>query len=915
MERKDSDGGFDHTQTKENNALLSTKLTSPRLHPLFVPRQNLLTRLDSGLDQKLALISSPAGFGKTTLVSEWIAYRQTQGNPPPIAWVSLDPGDNDPARFWRYVLTASKLFDKDLSNSALALLNTSLQSPFQALLTMFINGMAELSTKGILVLEDYHVITSAQVHETLTFFLDHLSPSLHLITITRSDPPLPLARLRTRNELNELRKEDLRFSLEETRIFVEQALPYRLSPEMVARLANRTEGWVAGLRLVTLALQRLKEPEEIDKFLDSFTGSHRPVMDYFIGDVFNTLPESLQQFILQTSVLSRLTGSLCDAITGREDSALILEQLERDNLFLVSLDVSQQWYRFHALFAEAVQHVARQRIGKARLHELSHEASVWYDEHGMLSEAIEAAISVQEWWRAADLIERVIAPRLVQNEYHTLRRWIERLPEEVLRDHPTVCITYASAILFTTDRQMPIPDELIQRPIQVAEEHWRAVDNKPKLGDIMAFRAMVAWRQRDFPGAFSAARQSLQLLPEEAQWRSSSLIFVGLEEMYSGKLNEARQRFMEAHNQSEVARNIYATSISMLNLSEVYARQGALRQAAQLYRQALKDTEQAPMNREDMLIRRGYALVGLSALALEWNDLEMAEQYGTQGIVVAHQIPDESILVNCTILLARLQFIRGEIEKALDLLLGLVAQTNSPLLIREIQAYHAKLAFRAGDRINAQRWYDSLPQTSGYITRIQQELEMLIKARLLIAQGEAPAVLRLLGEWLLEAQDQGRMRSVLEIKIIMSIAFADHDDLTRARQTLIEALILAQPEGYQRIFLDEGEKFAKLLQATLSHVDETLNIYCRALLHTFAQEQVRRAALLKNNPELIVEPLSDQEQRVLRLLSAGHSNPDIASELVISVNTVKTHVKNIYSKLGVNSREQARQTARHLKTH
>jgi len=435
MEKKDPQGKSKYLDRIETHELLSTKLTPPRLHPLLVLRRALLTRLEAGMEQKLTLVSAPAGFGKTTLVSEWIAWRG-KGR---VAWVSLDPSDNDPVRFWRYLITACKVFDAGVSAAALEYLK-SLQPPFQALLTAFINGMSRLPSKAILVLEDYHVISAPQVHEMLTFCLDHLSPTLHLVLLTRSDPPLPLGRLRARNELNELRAEDLRFSQEETREFLDQALPFTLAPEMQARLANRTEGWVAGLRLVALALHRQGEADQINRFLDTFAGSHRPVMDYFIGDVFNAQPEPLQQFMLQTSVLGRLTGSLCDAITGRTDSALLLEQMERDNLFLVSLDAAQQWYRFHPLFAEALQRAAQTRIGEARLRQLSQQASLWYEAHAMPAEAVEAALLAQDWPRAAALIERIIAPQLVQNEYYTLRRWIRCLPEEALQALPAVCI-------------------------------------------------------------------------------------------------------------------------------------------------------------------------------------------------------------------------------------------------------------------------------------------------------------------------------------------------------------------------------------------------------------------------------------------------------------------------------------------
>lgn len=913
MVKKEPETALLQIQKEANPELLTTKLAPPRLHSRSVPRPGLLARLDAGIERKLTLISTPAGFGKSTLVSEWIAYRRNQPEKLPIAWVSLDAWDNDLVRFWRYVLTASKIFHPAVSNSALDLLDSSPPPSIQAILTLFINELVKLPSKAVLVLEDYHAITAPQVHESITFFIDHLPPTLHLILIARSDPPLTLARLRAGNELYELRADDLRFSLEEVQAFLDQALPFTLQHSLVVHLAQRTEGWGAGLRLVSLALQRQGDERKIEQFLDTFTGSHRPLMEYFLEDAFRSQAEPIQLFLLQTSVLSRLNGSLCDAVMERDDSAQILEKLERDNLFLVVLDASQKWYRFHPLFAEAMQHLAQQRLGEIRLCELSRVASIWYEAHGMLAEAVEAALSAREYSRAADLIGRVIAPRLVQNEYHTLRRWIAQIPEEVLRAYPAICMMNAAALLFTSDRRDPLPFELIQHSLRMAEEQWKTVEDKPKLGSVLAFRAILAWRQGDYPRSFVEARLALQLLPEEeVQWRGSSLIFAGFEEMFAGKLNAARSTFTQAKITSEAARNFYATINSTLSLGEVYAHQGALRQAVQLFQQVLADLENSPMDREDSLIRQARAVFGLGSIYLEWNDLEIAGQYASRGLEIADQVIDESVRVNITILMARLRAVREEIAQAQLSLIELAAQTINPLLLRMIQAQQAWLALRAGDLITVQRWRDNLPQAGSELMRLQREMEALVEARLLMAQGNADDAHRLLETWLSDAQEQGRMRSVLEITILLALAYAALDRLPQARQKLVEALSSGQPEGFQRIFLDEGQDFAKLLQANLSSIEgSSLMAYTRALRYSLAQEQ--QAALAKLQPVPLTETLSEQELRVLRLLTAGLSTPDIARQLVISTNTAKTHLKNIYGKLGVNSRHQASETARQLK--
>jgi LuxR family transcriptional regulator, maltose regulon positive regulatory protein len=452
---------------------------------------------------------------KTTLVSAWLATHNTHQELLPAAWVALDASDNDPVRFWRYVITACQPFDAAIGHSALALLHTAQQPSWEIVLTTFINDLAQLVGQGVLVLEDYHVITAPQIHEMMVFLLDHLPTTLHLIMTTRSDPPLPLARLRAQPALNELRAVDLRFSLAETQAFFQQALSRPLAPELLERLDARTEGWVTGLRLVALTLQGRPEsdPQTIEQLLVTLTSSRGHIFAYFITEVLNAQPASFQEFFLRTSVLSRLTSSLCHAVTGRDDSEMLLEHLERANLFLIPLDGAGQWYRYHALFAEAMQHEARRRLGEEHLRALSHRASLWYEQHGWLTEAVEAALAAQDFPRAADLIERLIAPELVQNEYHTLRRWLEHLPEAVLHAHPPLCMMYAIAILFTLDRRTPATMARLQTPLQVAEQHWRAEANAPKLGEALALRSWITWMQGERTQALPVARQALALLP------------------------------------------------------------------------------------------------------------------------------------------------------------------------------------------------------------------------------------------------------------------------------------------------------------------------------------------------------------------------------------------------------------------
>ena len=899
--------------------LLRPKLRPPRLASNLVRREALFARLDEGLDRKLTLLSAPAGFGKTSLISQWLDQKaEERGSspwekpsyPPAVAWVSLDAGDNDPVRFWRYILIACQVFQPDLGSAGLELLRAPWQPRFEAMLTAFINELTELQGDHILVLEDYHIITSSQIHQTVTFLLDHLPLTLHLVLLTRSDPPLPLARLRARGALNELRSADLRFSPAETRAFLQQALLPSLSAGAIARLQAHTEGWAAGLRLATLALQG-RQAVEIEQFLTTFAGSHRHVLDYLAEEVLDAQPEPLQAFLLQTTLLDRLTAPLCETVTGRTDSQAVLEQLERANLFLTPLDGARQWYRYHALFAEAMQHEARRRLGEAELVTLYARASAWYEQHGFLVEAVETALRSQSFDRAAGLIERMIGPGSYYEEGHTLRRWLEQLPEKVLRHHPALCLAYAMAILFTEDRRAPATAARLERPLQLAEQAWQAGNNRPKRGEVLTFRAMVSWWQEDLPRAFELARQGLELLPDEAGfWRGIALLHRGMEEWLAGRLNDARQTLLDARALSEASGNVHGVLAATFILGEVHAGQGELHQAAQLQRQVLSEAEQVEVG--EPLEDKAQASINLAALGYEWNDLETAEAYAAQALDIGRQLGLEYFLVRGSLILARIKHAQGETAQAQQLLHTLVAQVKRPLLLREVQAGLARLALAVGDTAAAQRWSTTIAASGGDVPLIQQEREALLVTRLLIGQGEIKQALRLLERWQAEAQTQGRMRSVLEMMVLQALAHYTTADLARARKKLYEALALAQPEGYQRLFLDEGEPLIALLEAISTEVPvEPLGSYVKTLRGAAAEKRVKELPTLTQLAAL-VEPLSSQEQRVLRLLAAGLSNMEIAEELIVSINTVKTQVQSIYRKLDVHSRDEAGAAAHRL---
>ncbi len=949
-------------QTLPAPALLTPKLQLPRLPAGLVARTRLLSQLDAGLERKLTLVAAPAGFGKTTLVRQWLHqiancklqiadYDNLQSAiynlQFQVAWVALDQGDNDPIRFWRYVISACQREQSQLGQSALALLAATHQPPFnplphEMLLSPFLNDLAQQTRRGILVLEDYHVITEPQIHTALAFFLDHLPATLHIFILTRSEPPLPLARMRAGGDLGELHAADLRFSIEETQRFLYQTLATSLAPEAISQIDAQLEGWGAGLRLLALALQGRDSPPEIARVLATFAGSHRPVLDYFVAEVLGAQPPDIQDFLLRTSMLDRLTGALCDAIfderlkTGDEGrrtndegsfvvrpSSFVLEELARTNLFLEPLDGAGQWYRYHALFADAMRQEARNRLGDAVLRGIAATASAWYKQRGMLSAAVEAALQAQEPARAAALIEQIVANRQFSyanqlfseaTEWHTLRRWLEQLPEPVLRAHPLLCMSYAIALLLVlmAGRSHGPTVALVETTLQMAEDGFRATNNTAKLGEVFAFRSIMIKQRGEIDESVALARQALALLPaEEMAWRGASLSSIGTGEHFAGRLEVARKLQIEARAISEAIENWGFTRAIIGMLAAVYVEQGELHQAATYMRQTLAAAHQQD-DRDDV----GHAQIGLMQLSYEWNALEAAEQQAREAFAIGEQLDDLEFQAQATLMLAQIEHARARTDAALQRITRLLDQIGSQRAlrlrwcVRAARAVQARFQLATGDLAAAQRWADARSRDDTIVSYLQHAREEQLVARLLLAQGQNDQAFGLLTRLLDTAQRAGHTRYALETQILLVLTHAARKQLPEARQLLQAVLARAVGEDYMRLFLDEGAGLATLLRASRPSIREPgLVAYLQKLLHACAAEQRARAAQTGDPARAtpLAEPLSPQEQRVLHLLVAGRSNPEIAEYLVVSVNTVKAHLKNIYRKLGVSNRMQAAQ--------
>ncbi len=901
-------------------SILLPKLRPPRLPSLCISRQRLLARMEESRQGKLTFVLAPAGSGKTTLVRQWI---ETQGQDTQVAWLSLDPEDDDPIRFWHYVLTACEHFEGKPGQEALKLLSTN-QSLFTPLvlkqvLTSFLNDAARQVSRLLLVLDDYHVITSSQIHESLAYLVDHLPPTLHLVILSRSEPALPLARWRARDDLQELHAADLRFSPEEMAAFLRQALPVPLPREQLQSLEARLEGWPTGLRLLALALQGKSERQEIEQALAGFSGSHRYLLDYFALEVLSSLPEARQTFLLQTSLLGRVTASLCDTVTGERDSEQILREMERSGLFLQALGGEPPWYRYHALFVEALQ--ARKRLGEEELRLCLFRTCAWYEQQDMFAEGIEAALAAGEWERAASMMERVLTVQThpAMQERVTLLRWVEMLPDPVLEAHPALCVNYAAALLFTLDRRSPATMALIEEPLNRAERAYERAEAWGKLGEALSCHAEVARWHGDVPRAQSLARRALTLPPEPPmRWRGASILTVGAFEMRKGRPEEARRLILEGQKLMETLPIPgYSVHGATLMLGEICWRQGRLHQAEQYYRQLLGTAKENPVDQM-------AALFGLAKVFYEWNHLAEAEQSAAQVLEMGKVHLDElgkyfvevGFLFPASLLQARLSQARGkyvQAQESLQKLLAFAQEHQLTALSKMALTQQVELSLAAGLLTSVEDWQATSNPPDDADSAMQQEQDALLRARLLIARGEITEALHLLGHWQEEARTWKRLRSELEIHVLLSLAYAAGSRPAQAGQALKEALTLAQPEGFQRLFLGKGEPLSTPLRTLFLDLrEEPLVGYARGLLLAFASLKGEQQVAPHASSALLLEPLTEAEQRVLGLLARGRTNPEIAAALVVSINTVKTQVQSIYRKLGVKSRWEASEAAHRL---
>jgi LuxR family transcriptional regulator, maltose regulon positive regulatory protein len=891
--------------------LVATKLHIPPTRPDLVPRTRLIEILDRPSPGKLTLVSAPAGFGKTTLVASW-----AQRNPKAVAWVSLDAGDNDPVRFWSYLVTALHALRPKLHEDPLLSLHAAGSGRVESLIASLINEIAALPTQLTLVLDDYHLISEASIHRGIDYLLDHLPPQMRLIVATREDPPLSLPRLRVRGQLLELRIPDLRFTDEEAAAFLSLTMGLRLSAEDVAALEARTEGWIAGLQLAALSIQGR---QDVSDFVDAFTGSQRFVLDYLADEVFSRQPEETRRFLLQTSILDRLCAPLCDAVTEGTDGERILRELEGANLFLIPLDEERRWYRYHHLFLEFLRSLLARRYAD-RIPRLRGRASEWLAAHGFLAEALEQALAAGDYPRAASLMESTADDAIKRGEMASLARWLQALPEEYVGPNPRLCLAHAWALFGIGD--------LERAKARLSEAESCSVQGgtpEDVSAGIAVLHSLIAVFGGDVSQALDFSRQAVEKMPAGNSFLTSMVaLTAGFAYELTGDATAASRSYLEATASGQSDGNVTVTVAALAQLGDLQMTRGRLRYAAHLYQQALETGTDG----SGWSLLTSAAHVGLARVLLEWNDLEGARHHLEKGARMLGQWGGIGTFFS-SLMLAEARQQWGDPAGSLAAMQQAeMASVSLPGMMGEaVSALEARIWLRQGQLERVRGWANGLQwNPEGERTSFSQYHGSTL-GRLLLAEGKPREAIAVTSTLIERAESGGGWGVVIDSLAVQALALDALGEGEAALAALRRALSLAEPEGYLRSFVQEGEAMFSLLSRLRDALGDgkpqgeaaLSSEYVDRLLATFSspprndpRTDQEQAPVQSHDHHEVPDLLSPRELELLRLLAEGRSTREIAEELFITEGTVKRHLHNIYGKLEARSRTQAIATARRL---
>jgi LuxR family maltose regulon positive regulatory protein len=875
--------------------LLATKLFIPPVRPELVSRSRLIERLNTGLHRKLTLISAPAGFGKTTLVIEWLNSSER-----PFTWLSLDGGDNDPVRFLAYLIAALQRIDAEIGQTAQGLLGSPQIPAVELAMTALINDLASAPERFVLVLDDYHDIHAEWIHNAVEFLITHQPPQLHLVLMTRADPPLPLPRLRVRGQVTEIWADDLRFSTKESAAFLKQMLGWTPDSEAVAALQSRTEGWVAGLQLAALALQAPSSMQgqataSVADFTAAFSGSHRHVIDYLTDEVLARQPDEIRRFLRQTAILNRLTAPLCDAVTGRDDSDTLIRQLEQANLFLITLDDQRTWYRYHSLFADFLRTDLDQETRSA----LHLKAAHWFAAQDLLPEAVAHALDSGDMNKAAQVIALAAEEAFRSASVTTLSGWLNALPDKVVRANSELGI-YKGFLLSFTDRRDEIAD------YADAAESSLLPDTAPHTrGRLLSLKAHLAQCDDAIDASIQLSREALTYLDDnDAFFYDLTLNILGQSLEMQGDIAAAAAVYRDAFLSRRKTGNQMGTMVVLTNLAFALNELGQRRQALELCQQVIG--ERATPSNHGFSVTEG-AYLAWSLLSLEANELSLAREQALRALVLCEQGNIVDGVLWAQYVLARVHLANGEIDAMREICQEArrwSTQANRGMQEEWFSALEAQASLQRGNLAAATSWAKAANLTPADVPHRWRESLYFTYVRLLLAQGRPGEARDLLDSMERSAQQSERRRNLITIYLLQTLVYRALGHERQALARVEDAVQLAAPQDYRRAFLDEGPSIIDFL-SRVRHI-------APAFVDSIQAYHGKSAPPAQAAPTELTEPLTDREVEILRLIAAGRSNPEIAELLYLSLNTVKWHAKNLYSKLSVSNRVEAITRAQEL---
>jgi LuxR family maltose regulon positive regulatory protein len=898
----------------DRDALLATKVRVPRPRADLLSRPRLLTRLDNAVDRDLTLVSAPAGFGKTSLLIEW-----ARGTHRRVGWVALDEDDNDPIRFWRYLVAAADPLRPGLEEALRSVLTDANQMTPEAIVTRVVNALVASATEIVLVLDDYHLIESPAVHRGVSLFLEHMPEGVHLVIAGRIDPPLSMARMRAHGQIAEVRADDLRFTLDEASTLARDVWNLSLPDATIAALATRTEGWITGFHLAGISLREVSDAAE---FVDRFSGSSRYILDYLTEEVLQRQPDDVRRFLVDTAILTRLNAGVCDAITSRADGHRMLERLERSNLFLFALDDDRRWYRYHQLFADLLR-ARLEAESPTRAVECHRAAAAWFVANGFAREAIRHALASGDSAWAAALVEESVDDVMGRGEGATLREWLRTVPLDVVRSRPRLCLIEA----VTAFNEGHI--ENVEPLLRDAERGAEALEDEPDAGNdqrmsafnnVPAFvanlRASLACFRGDGVQAKRLAQEALTHLSDHDGWSRVPVRWnLALADWLQGRLTEAERGFAEILRSAKTTGPIHMVLSAADFLARVRHTQGRLSAALQTYRDGLEFAERSGQASTPSV---GTMHVGIARVLHARNDLEGAKRHADQGITLAGQLTSLQPLAAGYVTLAWIRLAEGDRRGAVDAMDAArqaFPDLDAVALLHPVPVAWARLSLLGDDVVGAANWLEELGLTATDEPRYAREQEYLLLVRTLLARDEPDQALHLLHRLSAAADAQRRTASVIEIRILQAVAFAAAGDRPRGLMSLVDALTLAQPEQPVRIFVDEGPPLWRLLGSLIAAGRrarpagaESISAEYLGLLNRAA----RGAATRNQGSPSLVESLTERESEILAMLAAGKRNREIAASLVVTLDTVKKHVTHTLDKLGATNRTQAVTRARQL---